>query len=145
MTFIFNNEIFHPAFFGYNNLPDSIEIENCKLIPIKTLRLKYHGTDKSGVFCVENIRSLCKFLEIQLHRPVRGFYCIEERYLKFFDSLYQFYKKEVSILPYTPCPYYYNYRGDLMICEYNWRTGETLHKKKCDREVIRNIFDIAIN
>ena len=140
MTFIFNNEIFHPAFFGYNNLPDSIEIENCKLIPIKTLRLKYHGTDKSGVFCVENIRSLCKFLEIQLHRPVRGLYCIEERYLKFFNTLYQFYIKEVSSFIHHS-NHYYNYNGDLMWCIYSWKTGKTLYEKKCDGEVIRNVFD----
>ena len=33
-----NNEVFDTAFFGYKNLPDSIELENRKLIPIKTLK-----------------------------------------------------------------------------------------------------------
>jgi hypothetical protein len=141
MTFTCNNEIFHPAFFGYKNLPDSIEIENCKLIPVKTLRLKYQGTSSSdGVFCVKNIRSLCKFLEIQLHRPVRGLYCIEERYLKFFNTLYQFYIKEASLFIHHS-NHYYNYNGDLMWCIYSWKTGKTLYEKKCDGEVIRNIFD----
>ncbi len=99
-----NNEIFYPAFFGYENLPNSIEVKGCKLIPVKSLCLKYHGTitnssQSNGQFCVGNIRSLCNSLEIHLHRPVRGLYCIEERYLKFFDALYQFYIKEVSKLP----------------------------------------------
>jgi hypothetical protein len=135
-----NNEIFHLAFFGYKNLPNSIEIENRKLIPVKALRLKYQGASNSdGAFCVKNIRALCKFLEIQLHRPVRGLYCIEEHYLKFFDALYQFYMKEVS--SYIDHPnHYYNYKGDLMWCIYNCRTGEIFHKKKCDGRVIKNML-----
>ena len=141
MTFTCNNEIFHPAFFGYKNLPDSIEIENCKLIPIKALRLKYQGTSSSdGTFCVQNIRSLCKFLEISLHRPVRGLYCIEESYLKFFNTLYQFYMKEVSTYIHHP-NHYYNYNGDLMCARYNLKTHVTTYEKKCDGEVIRNMFD----
>jgi len=136
-----DNEIFHPAFFGYENLPNSIEIENRKLIPVKALRLKYQGTSNSdGAFCVKNIRALCKFLKIQLHRPVRGLYCIEERYQKFFNTLYQFYIKEVSSYDIHYSNHYYNYKGDLMWCMYNRRTGEILHEKKCDGRVIKNIF-----
>ena len=104
MTFIFNNEIFYPAFFGYTNLPDSIEIGNRKLIPVKSLCLKYHGTITNGLrndnFSCGNIRTLCRELEIQLHRPIRGLYCVEERYLKFFDALYQLHIKKVESIKY---------------------------------------------
>ena len=98
-----DNEIFYSAFFGYKNLPGSIEVGNRKLIPVKSLCLKYHGTitnsyQSNREFCVSKIRRLCEFLEIQLHRPVKGLYCVEERYLKFFDALYQFYMKESSKL-----------------------------------------------
>ena len=111
------------------------------MIPIKALRLKYQGTSSSdGTFCVQNIRSLCKFLEISLHRPVRGLYCIEESYLKFFNTLYQFYMKEVSTYIHHP-NHYYNYNGDLMCARYNWKTHVTTYEKKCDGEVIRNMFD----
>ena len=140
-----NNEIFYPAFFGYENLPNSIEVKGCKLIPVKSLCLKYHGTitnssQSNSQFCVGNIRSLCNSLEIHLHRPVRGLYCIEERYQKFFNTLYQFYIKEVSSYDIHYSNHYYNYKGDLMWCMYNRRTGEILHEKKCDGRVIKNIF-----
>lgn len=83
-----NTEIFDTAFFGYSNLPDSIELEDRKLIPIKTLK-------GSAMF----IRQICKFVGIQVYRPVKGLYCIEEQDCKFFDYLrelnYEFlYKKD---------------------------------------------------
>jgi len=68
--------MFDTAFFGYSELPDSIELENRKLIPIKTL-------NQSACF----IRSVCKIVGIQLHRPVKGLYCIEEDDFKFFDYI----------------------------------------------------------
>jgi len=36
-----NTNVFDSSFFGYTNLPDSIELENRKLIPVKALKLKY--------------------------------------------------------------------------------------------------------
>lgn len=83
-----NNEVFDTAFFGYKNLPDSIELENRKLIPIKTLK-------GSAMF----IRQICKIVGIQVYRPVKGLYCIEESDCKFFNYLcelnYSFwYKKD---------------------------------------------------
>ena len=71
-----NTEIFDTAFFGYSNLPDSIEFENRKLIPIKTLK-------GSAMF----IRQICKIVGIQVYRPVKGLYCIEESDCRFFDYL----------------------------------------------------------
>jgi len=70
--------MFDTAFFGYSELPDSIELDDRKLIPIKTFQ---HG----AIFT----RSICKVVGIQLHRPVKGLYCIEENDCKFFDYLYQ--------------------------------------------------------
>lgn len=85
-----NTEIFHSAFFGYENLPDSIELENRKLIPIKALKLRYEKncmrSDHFGATC---IRQICKIVGIQVHRPVKGLYCIEENDCKFFDYLHQ--------------------------------------------------------
>ena len=99
-----DNEIFYPAFFGYQNLPNSIEVGNRKLIPVKSLCLKYNGTITNGPrnnnFSTGDIRMLCMKLEIQLHRPIRGLYCVEERYLKFFDALYQLHIKKVESIKY---------------------------------------------
>lgn len=82
-----NTEIFDTAFFGYQNLPDSIELNDRKLIPIKTLK-------GSAMF----IRQICKFVGIQVYRPVKGLYCIEEQDRKFFDYLnhlnYSFWYKQ---------------------------------------------------
>ena len=135
-----NTEIFHPAFFGYNNLPDSIELENRKLIPVKALRLKYHGMSQSnGAFSVENIRTLCKILGIELHRPVRGLYCIEEHYLKFFDRLHQFFSKNVSsFLDHNV--HSYDAKGNLIWSIYNWKTHTWNHQLKCDGNTIKSIF-----
>ena len=60
-----NTEIFDTAFFGYQNLPDLIELNDRKLIPIKTLK-------GSAMF----IRQISKFVGIQVYRPVKGLYCI---------------------------------------------------------------------
>ena len=135
-----NSEIFHPAFFGYQNLPDSIEFNDRKLIPIKALRLKYHGkSQSSGVFSVENIRSLCNLLGIELHRPVRGLYCIEDCYSNFFDRLYDFYTKQVnSFIHFSG--YFYSKSGDLMWGIANWKTGKMTYEKKCDFDLIEKLF-----
>jgi hypothetical protein len=135
-----NSSIFHPAFFGYENLPDSIELDNHKLIPIKALRLKYQGKSQSkGAFCAENIRSLCNILSIELHRPVRGLYCIEEHYSKFFDYLYQFYSQHAgSFLHHNS--YYYASNGDLIWYIHNWKTGAIREVKKCDGKLIKTLF-----
>lgn len=89
-----NSEIFDTAFFGYSNLPDSIELEDRKLIPIKTLK-------GSAMF----IRQICKFVGIQVYRPVKGLYCIEEQDCRFFDYLrelnYEFFYKKDFISEYN--------------------------------------------
>lgn len=80
------------AFFGYQDLPDSIELNDRKLIPIKSLKLKYERNSMSGgVFAVQNIRIMCRILNIPLQRPVKGLYCLEEKYSKFFDCAHRFY------------------------------------------------------
>ena len=87
-----NSNIFDSSFFGYSNLPDSIELNDRKLVPIKSLKLKYedHSMVFSGnLFSVSTIKSICSIIGIELHRPVKGLYCIEECYCKFFDYLYQ--------------------------------------------------------
>ena len=87
-----NTSIFDSSFFGYNNLPDSIEIDDQKLIPIKGLKLRYEDhsmVSSCNLFSVSSIKSICSFLDIQLHRPVKGLYCVEESYVRFFDYLNQ--------------------------------------------------------
>jgi hypothetical protein len=87
-----NSNIFDSSFFGYSNLPDSIELDDRKLIPIKCLKLNYEANSMStscGLFSVSKIKTICSFVGIELHRPVKGLYCIEESHTKFFDYLYQ--------------------------------------------------------
>jgi hypothetical protein len=87
-----NSNIFDSSFFGYSNVPDSIELDDRKLIPIKSLKLKYedHSMAYSGnLFSVSTIKSICSIIGIELYRPVKGLYCIEEQYCKFFDYLHQ--------------------------------------------------------
>ena len=87
-----NTEIFDSCFFGYQNLPDSIELNDSKLIPIKVLKLRYEDhsmVSSCNLFSVSTIKSICTILGIELHRPVKGLYCIEENYVRFFDYLYQ--------------------------------------------------------
>ncbi len=69
--------IFDSAFFGYKNLPDSVEVDGMKLIPIKKIKR----------FSAEFIRNICKILNIQLHRPVKGLICIEEQYAHFIRNV----------------------------------------------------------
>jgi hypothetical protein len=76
-----NDQIFDSAFFGWSNLPESIVIEGENLIPVKVLKLKCKSLD------VNLIRNVCKFVGIQLHRPVKGLYCIKEEDSKFFSFL----------------------------------------------------------
>lgn len=86
-----NNFIFDSSFFGYENLPDCIELESRKLIPIKALKLKYEDhsmVSSCNLFSVSTIKCICSFIGIQLYRPVKGLYCIEESYVPFFDFLY---------------------------------------------------------
>jgi hypothetical protein len=84
---------FDCAFFGYQDLPDSIELNDRKLIPIKTLKLKYEGNSMSGgEFSVSCIKSMCDVLNIPLERPIKGLYCLEEKYCKFFDYLHHLYR-----------------------------------------------------
>jgi hypothetical protein len=140
MTSTMNTEIFHPAFFGYENLPDLIELDNRKLIPIKAIRLKYQGKSQSkGAFCAENIRSLCNILGIELYRPVRGLYCIEEHYSKFFDYLHQFYSQHFSFSHHNF--HHYENNGDLIWSIYNWKTGNVRQEKKCDGKLIKTLFN----
>ena len=42
-----------------------------------------------NLFSVSTIKSICSNIGIELYRPVKGLYCIEECYCKFFDYLYQ--------------------------------------------------------
>ena len=80
------------AFFGYDNLPNSIEFNGCKLIPFKSLKIKY---EKNKMSCdilggAWTMRLYCKMLGIQTYRPMKGLWCVEEKDSKFFDFLYQF-------------------------------------------------------
>jgi hypothetical protein len=87
-----NTAIFDSSFFGYKNLPDSIELNDNKLIPIKVLKLRYEDhsmVSSCNLFSVSTIKSICTILGIELHRPVKGLYCIGENYVRFFDYLYQ--------------------------------------------------------
>lgn len=87
-----NSNIFDSSFFGYSNVPDSIEFNEHKLIPIKSLKLKYEDHSMSSscnLFSVSKIKTICSIIGIQLYRPVKGLYCIEESYTKFFDYLHQ--------------------------------------------------------
>lgn len=86
-----NTEVFDSSFFGYTNLPDSIEFENRKLIPLKRLKLRYlkNCMSWSPTFSASCIREICQFIGIKVYRPVKGLYCIGEDDCKFFDYLYQ--------------------------------------------------------
>ena len=83
---------FDVSFFGYTDLPSSLQFDDQqKLIPVKSLKLKYEKNSMNSscdLFSVPNIRWICTFLGIQLHRPVKGLYCIEESYVRFFDHLH---------------------------------------------------------
>ena len=78
-----NNVIFDSAFFGYSNLPTSIEVDNRKLVPIKTLNLFSKGT--------HFVQYACKLLKIKIYRPVKGLLCVEEQYVQVLDYLYENY------------------------------------------------------
>jgi hypothetical protein len=87
-----NSNIFDSSFFGYSNVPDSIELDDRKLIPIKSLKLKYedHSMAYSGkLFSVSTIKTICWLTAIEVHRPIKGLYCVEEEDAKFFDYLYE--------------------------------------------------------
>jgi len=75
-----NTAIFDSAFFGYSNLPDSIELNDRKLIPIKTLNIFKYGT--------HFVQYACKVLKIDIHRPVKGLLCVEDQYAQVLDYLY---------------------------------------------------------
>jgi hypothetical protein len=62
------------------------------LIPVKALKLKYEDhsmVSSCNLFSVSSIKSICSFVGIELYRPVKGLYCVEESYVRFFDYLYQ--------------------------------------------------------
>ena len=122
--------MFDTAFFGYSDLPDLIDVNGKELVPLKSIRLKYHGTSQKTPFDVSNLRYLCSLLGIKLHRPVRGLYCIEKCYSYFFDILYSFYVKEVIKGGFYGSVYYYNRYGDLMF----------LNRKECDGQTIKQLF-----
>jgi len=72
--------IFDSAFFGYSNLPDLIEVNDQKLIPIKTLKVFQKGT--------HFVQYACKVLKIQIHRPVKGLLCVEDQYAQVLEYLH---------------------------------------------------------
>ena len=78
-----NTAIFDSAFFGYQNLPDSIELDGSKLIPIKTLNIFKKGT--------HFVQYACKVLKIQIHRPIKGLLCVEDQYAQVLEYLYMNY------------------------------------------------------
>jgi hypothetical protein len=81
--------LFDTSFFGYTDLPGSLELNDRKLVPVKFLKLKYEDNSMTGgFFSVWGIKSICNSLKIELHRPVKGLYCIEESYVRFFDHLH---------------------------------------------------------
>ena len=83
---------FDCAFFGYKDLPELIELNEYKLVPIKSLKVRYTGNSmysSTDLFSVSTIKDICEALGIKLHRPVKGLYCIEEKFCKFFDYLYR--------------------------------------------------------
>ena len=138
--------MFDTAFFGYSDLPDYIELEGKSYVPLKAIRVKYHGTrSKVTPFDVENLKALCKFLRIDIYRPVKGLYCIEQLHAKFFDVLHKFYEQKRSEVERGDLCWgwgvkYYNYRGDLMsrgsYCGMN-----PFHKVIVDSNSIRNLYD----
>ena len=80
---LMNTAIFDSAFFGYQNLPNSIEVNDRKLIPIKTLNVFKRGT--------HFVQYACKFLKIEIHRPVKGLLCVEDQYAQVLEYLHQNY------------------------------------------------------
>ena len=139
--------MFDTAFFGYSDLPDCIEIEGKSYVPLKAIRVKYHGTHpKETPFDVENLKMLCKVLRINIYRPVKGLYCIEKLYAEFFDSLYQFYCEKKTELKKTKEYFlwgwgtkYYNYYGDLMTCGNHY--GNSFYQVLIGKNEISNLYD----
>jgi hypothetical protein len=56
-------------------------------------------------FSVSTIKDICEALGIKLHRPVKGLYCIEEKFCKFFDYLY----RNPNVFPDSLKPYSSHY------------------------------------
>ncbi len=81
---LMNTAIFDSAFFGYQNLPNSIELNDRKLIPIKTLNVFKRGT--------HFVQYACKLLKIQIHRPVKGLLCVEDHYARVLEYLHLTYR-----------------------------------------------------
>jgi hypothetical protein len=84
--------IFQTAFFGYKNLLEyektviGFSLKDKRLIPIKKLKLE------KG-YSVNEIRTICRVLDIPVHRPVPGLYCLEEKYCKFIDHAYHLFRE----------------------------------------------------
>ena len=139
--------MFDTAFFGYSDLPDCIELEGKSYVPLKAIRVKYHGTrSKETPFDIENLKALCKVLGIHIYRPVKGLYCIEQFYAKFFDVLHKFYEqKQSEMIEKRDCCWgwgvkYYTYRGDLM-SRGSYCGMDPFNKVIVDSNSIRNLYD----
>jgi hypothetical protein len=139
--------MFDTAFFGYSDLPDCIEIEGKSYVPLKAIRVKYHGTyTKKTPFDVENLKMICKVLGINIYRPVKGLYCVEKLYAEFFDALYHFYCEKKTELTKTKEYFlwgwgtkYYNYYGDLMTCGNHY--GNSFYQVLIGKNEISNLYD----
>jgi hypothetical protein len=75
-----NPAIFDSAFFGYSNLPNLIEVNDQKLIPIKTLNVFQRGT--------HFVQYVCKVLKIDIHRPVKGLLCVGDQYAQVLEYIH---------------------------------------------------------
>ena len=138
--------MFDTAFFGYSDLPDCIEIEGKSYVPLKAIRLKYHGTrSKETPFDVVNLRTICKVLGIGIYRPIKGLYCVDKLYSKFFDTLHQFYEEKGVELRKTNEYFYWGWgmkyytpRGDL--ATYGSFYGNSFHEIIIGANEIMNLY-----
>lgn len=110
--------IFNSAFFGWKDLPNLIEYQGKKLIPLKALKLKNGGnaTYQSGLFDVSSMRRICEMVGITLYRPVLGLYCISDNECNFFSYLHQFLGKDYWWMMNRDdlCIHYQNFRTQIL-------------------------------
>jgi hypothetical protein len=138
--------MFDTAFFGYSELPDLIELEGKELIPLKAIRLKYNKCGRKHYFSVKNLHSLCKFLGIKLHRPVKGLYCVEKIYIQFFEKLNSLYNELKFV--HFPCygkdfeRFRSTYNG-VDHCSYDWQGN--LVRATYDRDPQPSIRQIYVS
>jgi len=114
-----DTNIFESAFFGWKNLPNMIEYQEKKLIPLKTLKLKNGGnaTHHDGLFSVSEMKSICKKVGITVYRPIVGLYCISKDDCDFFSYLHDYLKSLIDG----------NYKGDG--CSDSYAIYCSLHKE----------------